>query len=142
MRQITVNVNCKKGKLNRYFQRCIGAGRAAEVMRYTAFEQLKQIQKDIGFEYIRFHGLFHEEMGIVQRMPGGKLLFNFQYVDLLFDSLLEIDLRPVVELGLMPDTMGEEKKYVFWWKMNISMPKDMSEWESLLNLVNVERSNS
>lgn len=132
MRQITVNVNCKKGKLNRYFQRCIGAGRAAEVMRYTAFEQLKQIQKDIGFEYIRFHGLFHEEMGIVQRMPGGKLLFNFQYVDLLFDSLLEIGLRPVVELGLMPDTMGEEKKYVFWWKMNISMPKDMSEWESLV----------
>ena len=45
MRQITVNVNCEKGKLNRYFQRCIGAGRAAEVMRYTAFEQLKQIQK-------------------------------------------------------------------------------------------------
>ena len=132
MRQITVNIGQEKGKLNRYFKRCIGAGRAAEVMRHVAFEQLKQIQKDIGFEYIRFHGLFHEEMGIVQRTVSGEILYNFQYVDLLFDSLLEIDLRPVVELGLMPDIMGEEQKYVFWWKMNISMPKAMREWEDLV----------
>lgn len=132
MREITVNMNREKGALNRYFKRCIGAGRAAEVMRYTAFEQLKQVQRDIGFEYIRFHGLFHEEMGIVQRAADGKIIYNFQYVDLLFDSLLEIGLRPVVELGLMPDIMGEEKKYVFWWKMNISMPKNMREWEALI----------
>lgn len=132
MRQITVNVGQEQGKLNRYFKRCIGAGRAAEVMRHTAFEQLKQVQRDIGFEYIRFHGLFHEEMGIVQRTVSGEILYNFQYVDLLFDSLLEIDLRPVVELGLMPNIMGEEQKYVFWWKMNISMPKDMREWAALV----------
>ena len=78
MRQITVNIGQEKGKLNRYFKRCIGAGRAAEVMRHVAFEQLKQIQKDIGFEYIRFHGLFHEEMGIVQRTVSGEILYNFQ----------------------------------------------------------------
>ena len=57
MRTIKTDVRQEKGKLNRYFCKCIGAGRAAEVMRYTAFEQLKQIQKDIHFEegYLRQH---------------------------------------------------------------------------------------
>lgn len=132
MRTITTDIREEKGRLNRYFCKCIGAGRAAEVMRYQAFEQLKQIQKEIHFEYIRFHGLFHEEMAVVRRGADGKLLYNFQYMDILFDSLLSIGLRPVVELGLMPDILGSEQKYVFWWKMNISMPKEMREWHELV----------
>ena len=79
MRKITTDIRQEKGKLDRYFCKCIGAGRAAEVMRYQAFEQLKQIQNEIHFEYIRFHGLFHEEMGIVRRDAEGKILYNFQY---------------------------------------------------------------
>ncbi len=132
MRIITADINKEKGILNRYFQKCIGAGRAGEIMRHTAFEQLKMIQCECPFEYIRFHGLFHEEMAIVSRDDEGKLVFNFQYVDLLFDSLLDIGIRPVVELGLMPDTMGSDEKYVFNWKMNITPPKDINEWSLLV----------
>lgn len=72
MRKISININNTRGKLNRYFTKCIGAGRAGEVMRYTAFEQLKQVKKDCGFEYIRFHGLYHEEMNIVSCDKDGK----------------------------------------------------------------------
>lgn len=132
MRIISSDLGKEKGKLNRFFSECIGAGRAGEVMRHNAYEQLKTVQKECDFKYIRFHGLFHEEMIIVSRDDDGKLKFNFQYVDMLFDSLLEIGLRPIVELGLMPEIMAEKEKYVFWWKMNISMPKDISEWESLV----------
>ena len=132
MRVVFADINNIKGKLNRYFSKCIGAGRAAEVMRYRAFEQLKQIQRECPFEYIRFHGLFHEEMAITTRNQEGKLCFNFQYVDLLFDSLLEIGIRPIVELGLMPDVMGNEEKYVFRWKMNKTPPKEISEWSQLI----------
>ena len=132
MRTISLDINKKKGKLNRFFGECIGAGRAGEVMRHNAYEQLKTVQKECNFKYIRFHGLFYEDMAIVSRSAEGTLSFNFQYADMLFDSLLEIGLRPVVELGLMPDIMGDKKEYVFWWKMNKSMPSDISEWEALV----------
>ena len=132
MRKINVNVQNEKGTLNRYFSKCIGAGRAGEVMRYAAFEQLKTVQSVCPFEYIRFHGLFHEEMAIVSRKEDGTLAYNFQYMDLLFDSLLSIGLRPVVELGLMPNVLAADKKYVFWWKMNICPPKEIEEWEKLV----------
>lgn len=132
MRKINVNVQNEKGTLNRYFSKCIGAGRAGEVMRYAAFEQLKTVQSVCPFEYIRFHGLFHEEMAIVSRNGDGTLTFNFQYVDQLFDSLLSIGIRPVVELGLMPEILAKDTRTVFWWKMNICPPKAIEEWEELV----------
>lgn len=132
MRQIYADLHSVKGKLNRYFSRCIGAGRAGEVMRHAAMKQLHTLQHDCPFDYIRFHGLFHEEIDIVRRDTSGKLTFCFQYVDLLFDELLEAGIRPIVELGLMPEVLASEQQYVFWWKMNKSMPKDIGEWSQLI----------
>ena len=132
MRKITANIQNEKGPLNRFFSECIGAGRAAEVMRYVPMKQLEKIQKECPFRYIRFHGIFHEEMNVVYRDEHGNLQFCFQYTDMLFDSLLALGIRPLVELGLMPDIISEKKEYVFWWKMNISMPKIMKEWEMLI----------
>ena len=132
MRVVSVDISNVKGRLDRYFSRCVGAGRAAEVMRHVAYEQLRKMQKECPFEYIRFHGLFHDEMAVVTRDEDGKLQFNFQYVDLLFDSLLEVNIRPVVELGLMPETMASKDAHVFWWKMNISPAKDTGEWYALV----------
>ena len=43
MRKITANLQVEKGRLNRYFSNCIGAGRAGEVMRYSAMKQLEKI---------------------------------------------------------------------------------------------------
>ena len=132
MRTIKADLQKKKGTLNRFFSACIGAGRAGEVMRHIPMKQLIQMQKECPFRYIRFHGIFHEEMNVVHRDENGKLSFCFQYIDMLFDMLLENNIRPVVELGLMPDIMAKDKAYVFWWKMNKSMPNDMNEWSLLI----------
>ena len=132
MRQIKSDINGKQGKLNRYFSKCIGAGRAAEVMRHEAYKQLCTVQEECPFEYIRFHGLFHDEMGLVNRRENGELFFNFQYVDILFDSLLDIGIRPVVELGLMPGELRSGDNTVFWWKMYNTPPKDHGEWGEVI----------
>ena len=133
MRTIKAHLQNEKGALDRFFSACIGAGRAGEVMRHIPMTQLQQMQKECPFRYIRFHGIFHEEMNVVHRDENGKLTFCFQYIDMLFDMLLESGIRPVVELGLMPDMMAKDEAYVFWWKMNKSMPKDISEWSSLID---------
>ena len=110
-------------------------------MRHTAYEQLKLIQKECPFEYIRFHGLFHDEMGLVcqaengtlfnqYRENDGSLTYNFQYVDMLFDSLLEIGIRPLVEIGLMPGEFRSGDTTVFWWKMFNTAPNDYNKWLS------------
>jgi xylan 1,4-beta-xylosidase len=133
MRNINTSISKEKGKLDRFFSACIGAGRAGELLRFSVMAQLERAQRECPFRYIRFHGLFHEEMNVVRRNEAGELEFSFAYTDMLFDKLLSIGLRPVCELGLMPKVMASEEKTVFLWEMNVSMPRDMREWEALVS---------
>ena len=44
--------------------RCIGAGRANEGLRADWQQQLAGVQREIGFDYIRMHGILHDDMGV------------------------------------------------------------------------------
>ena len=118
-------------QLARIWSKCVGAGRAAEGLREGWRKQLKRAVEECGFEYIRFHGLLHDDM-CVYRVINGEEVYNFQYIDDVFDFLLSINIRPFVEFGFMPEDMAEGQKYQFWWKGNITPPKDMAKWETLI----------
>lgn len=121
-------------RLDHFWSRCVGAGRAAEGLRASWQEQLRKAVADCGFQYIRFHGLFHDDM-FVYREAGGKIVYNFQYVDELFDELLKIGIRPFVEFGFCPADLATETGTVFWWKGNGSPPKDYAKWAELVRRI-------
>src|ERR1700679_2912376 len=66
----------------------VGAGRANEGLRADWQSQLSTVQREIGFHYLRFHGIFHDDMGVYTVDSHGKPIYNFQYVDALYDALL------------------------------------------------------
>lgn len=129
--KITLDAN-KQGKpFTHYWKRLICAGRAAEGLREEWRDQLRELQRELKFEYIRFHGIFHDDMMVYDEQDGIPV-FNWQYVDSLFDFLLKIDLRPMVELSFMPDKLKSGNKTVFWWKGNVTPPNDYSKWAKLV----------
>lgn len=132
MININVDVDQKGEKYNPLWKKLITAGRAAEGLREDWRNQLRETQKEIGFEYIRFHGIFHDDMMIYNVSDDGTVVYNWQYLDILFDFLLEIGLRPFVELGFMPAELASGEKTIFWWKGNITPPKDYSRWSDLV----------
>jgi len=109
---------------------CVGAGRANEGLRADWQCQLKEAVEQCGFQYIRFHGLFHDDM-FVYRVIDGKEVFSFQYIDSLFDSLLHIGIRPFVELSFCPKDLASGSETQFWWKCNITPPTDFTKWGGL-----------
>jgi len=119
-------------KYTHYWKKCICAGRAGEGMREDWREQLREVQKEIGFEYIRFHGIFHEDMMIYTEREDGTPVYNWQYFDNLFDFLLSVDIRPILELGFMPYALASGEGTVFWWKGNSTPPKDYDKWAKLV----------
>jgi len=129
--KITFDVNQQGETFKPYWKKLICAGRAAEGLREEWRCQLREIQREIGFEYIRFHGIFHDDMMIYSEKDWNPV-FNWQYLDLLLDFLLEINLRPVLELSFMPDQLKSRNKTVFWWKGNVTPPKDYSKWSKLV----------
>jgi xylan 1,4-beta-xylosidase len=129
--ELTANVTQPGQSLKHFWNFCVGAGRANEGLRADWQEQLRMAVKECGFKYIRFHGLYHDDM-FVYREEKGRTIYNFQYVDILFDKLLEIGIKPFVEFGFCPRDLASETGTVFWWKGNGSPPKDFAKWGELI----------
>jgi len=110
----------------------VGAGRAEEGLRADWQQQLATVQSEIGFHYLRMHGLLCDEMGVYGEDKQGNPEYNFQYVDSLYDALLKMHIRPFVELGFMPTKLASGDTTIFWWKGNTSMPKDYNKWAGLM----------
>jgi Beta-xylosidase len=130
---VSVDVT-KKGQIfNPYYIKCITAGRAAEGLRASWQKQLKELQSDIGFEYIRFHGIFHDDMAIYSEDKDGNSKFFWQYFDELFDFLQEVNLRPIFELGFVPTVLATKPNTVFWWHANGCPPTNYEKWALLVS---------
>lgn len=117
---------------DKYFSKCITFGRAKEGLRAGFQNQLKELQKEIAFEYIRFHGLFHDDMAVYDEDEDGNPVLWFGYIDKLFDFLLSVNIKPFVELGFMPSKIASFKDTVFWWHTNGSPPNDYDKWHILV----------
>jgi xylan 1,4-beta-xylosidase len=131
VREIYPGIGEPVKSLDRYYRKMISAARASDILRASVREQLRNVQKEITFEYIHFHGIFNDEMGILPPGGSGKH-YNFTYIDEIFDFLLSIGLRPFVELSFMPTALASGEKTVFFYRGNITPPKS---WESWGNLV-------
>jgi xylan 1,4-beta-xylosidase len=112
--------------------RVVGAGRANEGLRADWQQQLAVVQREIGFQYIRMHGIFHDDMGVYTEDAKGNPEYNFQYIDALYDALLKLHIRPFVELSFMPSKLASGPQTIFWWKGNITPPKDPAKWAGLI----------
>lgn len=117
--------------LDHYWSRCVGAGRANEGLRAGWLEQLKLCVDQCGFRYLRFHGLFHDDM-FVYREVDGKPVYNWQYIDDLFDRMLAIGIRPFVELTFFPSDIASDNNTFAWWKGHGSPPKEFTRWYELV----------
>jgi xylan 1,4-beta-xylosidase len=131
MTSIAFDTQVKGESFKPYWKKCVAAGRAAEGLREDWRQQLREVQREIHFEYIRFHGIFHDDM-MIYHEEDGQPVYNFQYLDSLFDFLLEVNLRPFLELSFMPYDLASGEAFVFWWKGNITPPKDYQRWADLV----------
>ncbi len=131
-RVVSADLRARKGPLNAMFKACVGAGRANEGLRADWQRQLTHVQKECGFTYVRMHGLLTDDMGVYREDKNGRPEYNWQYIDELYDFLQRIHMKPFVELGFCPNALASGDKTIFWWKGNITKPKDARKWADLI----------
>lgn len=135
-RVISADFNQQKGLLNTMFKECVGAGRANEGLRADWQQQLAYVRKECGFKYIRMHGLLTDDMAVYKEDSKGNPEYNYMYIDVLFDFLHSIGMKPFVELGFMPNALASGNQTIFWWRGNVTPPKDYEKWAGLIkNLI-------
>jgi xylan 1,4-beta-xylosidase len=131
-RLISADVRQTNGSLNTMFKRCVGAGRANEGLRADWQRQLAYAHRECGFQYIRMHGLFCDDMGVYREKKQGEPEYNWQYIDELFDFLHGLGMKPFVELGFMPAGLASGSKTIFWWRGNVTPPRDLAKWADFI----------
>ncbi|MGN6794603.1 MAG: GH39 family glycosyl hydrolase [Streptosporangiaceae bacterium] len=142
--RVTINVDAASdaGRLDRVW-RLIGSERLTQLRPgadpesariASEFSQaLGLARSDLGVRMIRAHGILHDDNGVVDVGPGGVLRFDFARVDALYDQLLGLGLRPVVELSFMPAALAcDPSRTVFSYQGIISPPRDWDEWRRLV----------
>lgn len=110
---------------------CIGTGRMGLALTQEYQEQLKLVQEEIGFQHIRGHGLFCDDMAIYHEYEENdikKVEYNYTYLDRVMDFYRSVGLRPFLELGFMPEKLARGTQTIFYWKGNTTPPRDYGAW--------------
>jgi xylan 1,4-beta-xylosidase len=132
--EITVDADAPGHPFPHFWEKMFGSGRALLSLRESYRNDLRETKRITDFEYVRFHAIFHDEVGVYDEDPAGRPVYNFSYVDQIYDGLLENKVRPFVELSFMPKKLSSDANalHPFWYKQNVAPPKNWNKWEQLI----------
>jgi xylan 1,4-beta-xylosidase len=116
-----------------FWEQMFGSGRAILSLRESYRQDLQAVKQTTGIQYVRFHAIFHDEVGVYDEDKQGQPVFNFSYVDQIYDGLLANGVRPFVELSFMPNKLAAKPiMQAFWYKPDVAPPKDWAKWDNLI----------
>lgn len=116
-----------------FWEHMFGSGRAILSLRESYRRDLRDMKQATDFELVRFHGIFHDEVGLYDEGADGKPIYDFSYVDQIYDGLLENNVKPFVELSFMPRKLASKPaQHTFFYKQYIAPPKSWAAWEDLV----------
>eukprot|EP01030_Chromulinospumella_sphaerica_P017626 gene17626-17460_t len=130
-RSIVIRADGPTTPRNRMAQFSVGSDYPGTLIREDSLAQLKTVSEELGFRYIRFHDIFHDDMGVYREVDG-KPVYDFSRIDHLYDRLLAMKIKPFIELGFTPDAMKTSNQTIFYWKGNTSHPQP-EKWTGLID---------
>ncbi|HXR16963.1 MAG TPA: hypothetical protein VN777_12265 [Terriglobales bacterium] len=132
---IVVDANAPAHPFPHFWEKMFGSGRAVLTLRDSYRRDLREVKQATDFEYVRFHAIFHDEVGLYDEDSQGDPLYNFSYVDQIYDGLLANGVKPFVELSFMPRKLAAQNNlHSFWYKPSVSPPKDWAKWAGLVSV--------
>src|SRR5258705_1246598 len=131
---IQIDAKAQTTPFPHFWEQMSGSGRAILTLRESYREDLRAVKKITDFRYVRFHAILHGEVGVYNEDEHGNPVYNFAYVDQIYDGLLKNGVRPVVEISFMPKKLAfnPDALHPFWYKPNVSPPKSMQRWDDLM----------
>jgi xylan 1,4-beta-xylosidase len=130
---ITIDANAQARPFPHFWEQMFGSGHAVLALRENYRKDLNEVHDQVGMRYVRFHGIFDDEVGVYDEDAKGAPVYNFSYVDQIYDGLLAQGVRPLVEISFMPEKLAARQAIQdFWYKPNVSPPKDYAKWDMLI----------
>jgi xylan 1,4-beta-xylosidase len=132
--KVEIDANAPTTAFPHFWEEMFGSGRAILTLRESYRDDLRAVKQVTDFRYVRFHAILHDELGVYNEDEHGNPVYNFAYVDQVYDGLLKDGVRPFVEISFMPKKLAfnPDALHPFWYKQNVSPPKSMERWDDLM----------
>ncbi|HEY0749264.1 MAG TPA: hypothetical protein VGD63_21360 [Steroidobacteraceae bacterium] len=131
--EIIVDAEAPHHAFPHFWEQMFGSGRAILTLRESYRQDLRTVKKATDFKFVRFHAIFHDEVGIYDEDKRGAPSYNFSYADQIYDGLLANGVRPYVELSFMPRKLASrEVEQNFKYHPIVAPPRDYAKWEGLV----------
>jgi len=131
---IQADVRAASRPFPHFWEEMFGSGRASLTLRESYRRDLREVRDITGFRYVRFHDILDDDIGVYDEDKDGKPIYNFSYVDQIYDGLLANGVKPFVEISFMPKKLAANPNalHAFWYKQNVSPPRDYDRWGDLV----------
>ncbi len=131
---VTIDARASTTQFPHFWEQMFGSGHAILSLRESYRDDLRAVKKVTNFRYVRFHGILDDEVGVYNVDEHGRPVYNFSYVDQIYDGLLKNGVRPVVEISFMPKKLAAnpDDLHTFWYKPNVSPPESYEKWDDLM----------
>ncbi len=131
--EIRIVANAPAHAFPHFWEQMFGSGRAVLSLRDGYRQDLRRTQQVTGIQYVRFHAIFDDDVGLYDEDAQGQAVYNFSYVDRIYDGLLNLGIRPFVELSFMPQKLASPgQPQGFWYKPLVTPPRDYAKWDELI----------
>ena len=132
--KVVIDARAASKPFPHFWEQTFGSGRAILTLRDGYRSDLREVKKITDFGYVRFHNILHDEVGVYDEDEKGNPVYNFSYVDQIYDGLLANGVRPFVEISFMPKKLAlRQDVHPFWYKQIVSPPKDYKKWDDLMH---------
>ncbi len=116
-----------------FWEVMFGSGRANLALRESYRRDLDATRAIASVQYVRFHAILDDENGIYDEDAQGRPVYNFSYLDQIYDGLLDRNVRPFVELSFMPRKLdSSQTPFPFWYKPLVAPPNNYAHWDDLI----------
>jgi xylan 1,4-beta-xylosidase len=132
--EIKIDAQAQTTPFPHFWEQMFGSGRAILSLRESYRNDVRAVKQVADFKYVRFHAILHDENGVYNLDEHGNPIYNFAYVDQIYDGLLKNGVRPFVEISFMPKKLAfnPDALHPFWYKQNVSPPKSTDQWDDLI----------
>lgn len=139
---IAVNAATKTGSWNRFYERGVASDHMHTVLS-TAYggrgikNALKIAHDSAGFQSVRGHGILDDDDAVYSE-NGGNAVYTWTSIDRIYDSIVAVGMRPLVEISFMPNALASAQSWTnsVWYNGfpgNWNAPKDWNKWKAFMS---------
>src|ERR1700678_4429410 len=83
---IVVDASAPSHPFPHFWEKMFGSGRAILSLRESYRQDLHAVKQITDFNYVRFHAILNDEVGVYDEDSQARPIYNFSYVDQIYDG--------------------------------------------------------